>query len=213
MNWRENWNSGGPIGFGNASTLYENGYYYTVSEGPDINLGCIAGQNWDLGLFRSASLTNTNWEQLPAGNPFLYSSKLVETSDGKTMPCSLAYANLFRDPLTQNIYLMYGRSSYNNDFDGIYFYQLVPKNNLLQNGDLWKCDSENWLQISPGKNTTSLTIERIPNKSSDYNCYLAANCGASSCEAGQSVYQDVDISSLSPRNISYGGKFAVDSGT
>lgn len=208
LNWRETWDKNGPIGFGEASTLYENGYFYTISEGMDINLG---GEYWprinvDFGIFRSNSLINTKWEQFPLGNPILYSGK-------GALARGYAYGNLFKVPTTQNIYAFYSILIYDSNANGIYFYQLVPNNNLLQNSDVWKCSTENWSKISPATNTTNLTASRVLEKSSDYNCYLAANCGASSCEAGQSVYQDVSVEGISSRTISYGGKFAVDSGT
>jgi len=208
--WRENWNSGGSIGFGAGSMLSDNGYYYLISEAADISLGCTAGQNWDWGIFRSQSLTNTSWEQFPAKNPILYSSKYPER-DGKPLPCNPAYARLFRNPETNTIYLHYSRGSTDNNYDGIYFYQLVPSNNLLQNGDLWKCNSENWQKFPIGP--TNLVVYRYPNFSSDGGCYLATNCGASSCQVGQSIYQDINVSNISSKNVAYGGQFATDSGT
>jgi hypothetical protein len=41
---------------------------YGITEGADINLAGTDGQNWTMGLFRSDSLTNTNWENW-ASNP------------------------------------------------------------------------------------------------------------------------------------------------
>lgn len=208
--WRESWNSGGSIGFGAGSILFDNGYYYQISEAADINLGCTDGQNWDWGIFRSTSLTNTSWEQFPAGNPIIYSSKYPERN-GRPIGCNPAYARLFKDPETNIIYLHYTRESMDNNYSGIYIFQLVPSSNLLQNGDLWKCNSENWQKFPIGP--TNLVVYRYPNFSSDGGCYLAANCGSTSCQAGQSIYQDINVSSIPSRNISYGGKFATDSGT
>jgi len=208
--WRESWNSGGSIGFGAGSILFDDGYYYQISEAADINLGCTDGQNWDWGIFRSTSLTNTSWEQFPAGNPIIYSSKYPERN-GKPIGCNPAYARIFKDPLTQRIYLHYTRESLDPNYSGIYFYELLPTSNLLQNGDLWKCRAENWERLPLGP--TNIVAYRYPNLSSDGGCYLATNCGASTCQPGQSVYQDIDVSNIPSRNVSYGGKFATDSGT
>jgi len=210
LGWRENWNQGGPIGFGAGSILYDNGYYYLISEGADISLGCTPGQNWDWGIFRSRTLTSTSWEQFPAGNPIIYSSKYPER-DGQPIPCNPAYARLFKDPVTGAIYLHYTRESVDPNYLGIYIYKLELTNNLLQNADFWKCTAENWQKMPIG--STNLAVYRYPNQSSDGNCYLVTNCGAPACQPGQSVYQDVSISDISSRKIAYGGKFATEGGT
>jgi hypothetical protein len=55
-------------------------------------------------------------------------------------------------------------------------------------------------------------VYRHPNESSDFNCYLATNCGTFACAAGQSIYQDVDVAGLGPRRMAFGGKLAHDAG-
>ena len=59
--WREWWDFPGAIGVGAGSILLDGGYYYSLTEGADHNLACTNGQHWDLGLFRSSSLTQTTW--------------------------------------------------------------------------------------------------------------------------------------------------------
>lgn len=211
LNFRESWQGAGPIGFGAGSILYDEGYYYLTAEAPDFSLMCIDGQNWDWGIFRSNSLTNTNWEQFPSGNPILYSSKKPERNN-KSMACNPAYTRIFKDPGTNKIYLHTTRDSLNSDYNGIFLYELIPSNNLLQNGDLWKCNSDDWQRISGG-NTTNMITYRYPNESSDGNCFLSFNCGANVCNPGQSIYQDADVSNIPYRNIAYGGKFATEAGT
>jgi hypothetical protein len=208
--FREEWNPGGPIGMGAGSILHEAGYYYGISEVGDISLGCIAGQRWDWGMFRSATLTNTTWDQLPAGNPFLYSSDAPENA-GKPFPCNPAYTRMFRDPETQEIYLHTTRESADPAFAGIYLYRLTPSTNVLPNGDLWTCHNGPWTVFPIGP--TNLVTYRHPNDSSDGNCYLATNCGAASCAAGQSVYQDIPVGLLAGKKVRFGGSFATDAGT
>jgi hypothetical protein len=209
VGWREAWLGGGPIGVGAGSILRDGGYFYQITEGADVNLGCTAGQNWDWGMFRSASLTAATWEQLPAGNPFLYSSREPER-DGQPLPCNPAYARLVRDPATGETLLHYTRESMDASYAGIYLYRLVRSPNLLVNGDLWMCTGQAW-QIFPLGNT-NLAVYRLPRQSVDDNCYLATNCGAPSCTPGQSVYQDVDLGGPAPARVAFGGRFASEGG-
>lgn len=204
--WREAW-QGGNIGIGAGSIVREGANYYSLNEAGDISLGCIPGQNWDLGLFRSTSLTATHWNPLPAGNPILYSGKAPELN-GQSQPCNPAYGKLFKDPASGTTYLHYTRLSTDPAHDGIFLLRLVPRDNLLDNGDLWKCSPESWKAFPGGP--TNLVVYRLPNNASDANCYLATNCGAASCAPGQSVYQDVPVSGLGGTKVAYGGKFAVE---
>lgn len=209
VGWRESWQSGGPIGGGAGSILYENGEWYSIVETGDISLGCIDGQDWDWGASRSPSLMQSEWTPLPAGNPFLYSSKLQERN-GKSIACNPAYSRLFRDP-SGTVWLHTTRESVDPRYAGIYLYRLVADDSLLDNGDLWKCDGEGWQKFPLGP--TNLAVYRDPNGSSDGNCYLATNCGQSTCQAGQSIYQDVKVSGVGGKALSFGGMFATDSGT
>lgn len=212
LNFRESWQGSGPIGFGGGSILSEQPYYYLISEAPDFSLGCTDGQNWDWGLFRSTSLTNTNWEAFPLGNPILYSSKKPERN-GKSIGCNPAYARIFKDPGSQKIFMHTSWESTNSSDTGIYLYELTPSANLLQNGNLWKCSSEHWQKISPGANTTNMVALRFPHESSDANCFLSFNCGGTGCDPGQSIYQDADVSNIPYRKLAYGGKFASEGGS
>jgi hypothetical protein len=209
--WREEW-IGASIGGGAGRILSEDGFFYSIVEAADINLGCTAGQHWDKGLLRSASLTASAWDQLPAGNPLIYSSTAIER-DGNSLPCNVQYAGIVRDPPTGTYYLHYTRESVDPAGSGILLYQLVPDGNLLRNGDLWECHDVPWTRFPIGP--TNLVVYRRPNESSDFNCYLAINCGTSpaACEAGQSVYQDVTVTGLGPRRLAFGGKFSRDPGT
>jgi hypothetical protein len=207
--WREQWQSGGPIGGGAGSILDEGGYYYSIVETGDVSLGCVDGQDWDWGVFRTQSLASATWEGLPAQNPFLYSSKLLERN-GKSIACNPAYGRLFREP-DGTIHLHATRESVDPAFDGIFLWTLVPDANLLDDGDLWKCLTPPWTKFALGP--TNLVVYRYPNGSSDGNCYLATNCGQATCQQGQSVYQDVTVSNLGGKTLAFGGKFATDSAT
>jgi hypothetical protein len=217
LQWREQWDANGPIGGGHASIVHDQGYYYMVIEGADKNLACMAGQKWDVGLLRSASLTNKNWEQYPAGNPIIYSSTAPE-SNGQPMPCNASYASLFKDT-DGTTYLMHSRDSTDINYHGIYLYKLEQTGNLLRNGDLWMANipgtlaTPYWQAFPIGP--TNLVTYRFPNGSSDGNQYLATNCGTNPapCQPGQSVYQDIDVSSHRGAPFTFGGKFATDAGT
>jgi hypothetical protein len=93
---------------------------------------------------------------------------------------------------------------------GIHLYQLVPSANLLANADLWTCQAAPWTKFPLGP--TNLAVYRHPNDASDANCYLATNCGAPACQAGQSIYQDVAAASVAGKSVAFGGAFAVDGG-
>lgn len=207
--WRESWNSGGPIGFGAGSILQDGDFYYLLSEGADINLACTASQNWDLGIFRSKSLTNTKWEQYPLGNPIFYSSKAKENNGGS---CNIGYPRIFKDATSNEIYLTFSRNSSDWNYRGIYLFKLVKDTNFLKNGDLWRCDSQNWNKTNGKKSKTTLNVFRYPDKSSDSGCYLEASCNGSSCEGNQSFYQDIKIGKLSSKQFAFGGKFATEQG-
>ena len=202
--WREHW-KGNTIGVGAGVIIKEGHYYYSINEGADINLSCVDGQNWDWGIFRSNSLINTHWEQLPQQNPILYSSKYPPSA------CNPAYAGIFFDKPSQKYYLHFTRNSDDSNFGGIYIFELNLSSNLLKNANLWKCTTENWSSISPNGSTTVMNVLRDPNQSSDANCLMSVSCGGSSCQPGQSVYQDVTLSQPTSK-IRYGGKFSSNQG-
>lgn len=206
VGWREGW-QGSNIGGGAATTLAEGGYYYMAIEVADLNLGCTAGQNWDIGLLRAPSLATTTWEELPAKNPIYYSSRAPE-QNGKSSPCNVQYFRLFRDGQTTWAHVT--RETTDPAHAGIYLYRLVPDHNLLRNADLWMCDATAWSKFPLGP--TNLAVHRLPNGSSDGTCYLATNCGADPCQAGQSIYQDVDVSIFAGKKLSFGGKFLAEGG-
>ena len=208
--WREGWAGGSPIGAGAGSILIENGIAYLATEVADTNLGCIPGQHWDWGLFRSASLASSTWEQLPQGNPFVYSS-LTPDYNGQTPPCSVAYGQLFRDPVDGAVYFKHFRISGDPNVQMTYLYKLVKSSNVLKNGDLWMGGGDFWNRFPIGP--TNLVVYRNPGGSSDGNQYLATNCGAAACQPGQSLYQDVSVAGLTGQWLTFGGKFATDAGT
>ena len=205
--WREDW-QGGSIGGGAARMFVEGDYHYLLVEAADKNLGCTAGQRWDFGLPRSADLTATTWEQLPAGNPVVYSS-LAPERDDLPLPCNVQYAGFFHDQ-DQQLILHYTRESTDHDYSGIYFYRLVPDHNLLRDGELQSCSSSAWTAFPIGP--TNLVVYRHPNNSPDGTCYLATNCGAQTCQPGQSLYQDVVVDALADRPMRFGGSFRTDAG-
>lgn len=212
--WRESW-QGGPVGVGAGAVLQEAGWYYQIYEAMDQSVACIAGQRWDWGMTRSRSLSSTTWEQLPAGNPFLYSSTFAEwPKDGVLRPfaCNTSYARLFQDPQTGATYLRFTRESADTAHSGSFLYRLVKSRNLLGNGDLWKCNTEGFSTFPVPGRTTNLVVYRDPARSSDEGCYLATNCGGSSCAGGQSVLQDVRVAGLGLRRVTFGGKFRAEAG-
>jgi len=78
--------------------------------------------------------------------------------------------------------------------------------NLIQNGNAWTCDGSGWMSLHANNATTQFTAERYTDKSTDDNCYFKVKCSNSTCEAGQSVYQDIVLSSKA--DIEFGGKFS-----
>ena len=209
--WRESWAGGNPIGAGAGSILIENGIAYLAVEMADTNLVCTPGQRWDWGLFRSASLSSTTWEQLPQGNPFVYST-LIADYGGQIPPCSVDYGQLFRDPLDNTIYFKHFRISGDPNVQKAYLYKLVKSANALKNGDLWMGGIDYWARFPIGP--TNLTVYRHPGGSSDGNQYLATNCGTNvtTCQPGQSIYQDVNAAGMAGQWLTFGGKFATDAG-
>lgn len=196
-NWREQWN-GGPIGVGHARILKEGNNYYTLIEGTDVNLGCTANQNWHVGFYRSSNLFSSNWQSYPKGNPIVYSSKWIEPAgpfEGSSFPCSVGYVGAFKDKKTGGTYIYYSRTTVEQPNTGIYIYKITPRVNILENGDLWRCDSFQWGRINGASQTTNLAVYRHPFNASDFNCHLATNCGGATCQEGQNVYIDVDLTS------------------
>lgn len=208
--WRESWASGGPVGAGAASILDADGWHYQLAEVPDMGLGCTAGQNWDLGLFRARRLGSTHWQQYPQGNPIVYSSRERDSTGGVT-GCNVEYPGLFEDPATGTTYLMHGRISGDPAYDGIYVYRLEWNRSLLANGDFWRADADGW--HPQAGTTTQLSVERRPDGSPDGTPYLSFNCGASACDGGQSVYQDVPVKpGRAGERLAFGGSFRSETG-
>ena len=210
--WRESWINNDPMGGGAASIYKEGNYYYEVIEAADMTLLCTAGQHWDFGLLRSTSLTSTTWEQLPQGNPFVYSSRAADYG-GQIPPCAVQYAQLFSDPSGKAIYLKYTRVSGDPAVRKAYLYTLTQSNSVLKNGDLWMGDTSYWQPFPIGP--TNLVVSRDPANASDHNQYLAVNCGTNPqpCQPGQSFYQDVPVSNVGGKWLSFGGKFETAAGT
>jgi len=208
--WREDWAAGGPVGPGAASILEQDGWQYQLAEVPDVSLGCRKGQNWDLGLLRARTPAATEWEQYPGGNPIVYSSRAPDPS-GQPIECNVEYPGLFEDPTIGTTYLMHGRLSLDPAYDGIYVYRLEWNRNLLSNGDFWRADAQGWLRHTGS--STQLAAERFPDGSPDGTPYLAFNCGAPSCDAGQSVYQDVPVEpGQEGDRLAFGGSFRAEAG-
>ena len=200
--WDEDWHASGPgpVGFGAGNILEEGAYYYALGEGPDFSLLCEKdpNQRWDLGLFRSDSLTDTDWDPLPAGNPIFYSD------DTSPSTCQPEYSRLFKDGDTTYIHM-----SRQLGIGEFLLYRLVPDSNLLDNGNVWKCEDGLpgnlvWSWTTFG--TANVMAKRDAVNSTDFNCYLEFDCGTGSC-VGSGVQQDIeDISHLSTPTIHWGGR-------
>jgi hypothetical protein len=191
--WRELW-QGENKGFGFARSWKEGDEYYLITESMDTSLLCMKDQNWDYGVVRSSDIWLRNLEQLPAGNPILYSSKRMDKK-GETPACDLQYASIFQDDKTGKYYMHVSRDPNWEEmggYTGIYIYELVFKKNLLTNGDFDRCDFSGWDRMQPVGSTTNYLVLRKPEESYDARCFLATNCGGE-CRPRQSIYQDVEI--------------------
>src|SRR4051794_111899 len=203
--WRESWAPGGPVGPGAAGLIQEDGLYYQLAEVPDRNLACTPGQHWDLGLFRARTVASTHWDQLPAGNPVVYSSEA-----GAAAACNVEYPGLFQDAASGRTYVSFGRISPDPGGDGIFVHRVEWNRNLLANGDFWRADTEGWHRW-PGT-STQLAAQRLPDGSPDGSPWLAFNCGGS-CAGGAGVYQDVTVPArLHDRPVAFGGDFRAPGG-
>jgi hypothetical protein len=184
--------------------LEQDGWYYQLAEMADVDLACTAGQTWDLGLFRTRELSGATWQQLPRGNPLVYSSRAPEGA--ASPPCPVAYPGLFADPATGTTYVMFGRASPDPALDAISVYRLEWDRNLLANGDLARADAEGWKALAG--TTAQLSVERDPDSSPDGSPFLALNCGAPVCDGGASVYQDVPFDpGRDDGTVAFGGSF------
>jgi hypothetical protein len=205
--FNEQWAPGGPIGAGAGSVVREGRRLYAINEFADISLSCTAGQNWDLGMFRTDSTASVQWEPYPRGNPVVYSSRIPE-SNGQSSGCNVLYPTLFRDPATGNWYLMHGRATSDTAKAGIYIYRLEHDTNLLENGDFATGNALAWAGAPEG--VTRVDVPRAPDGSPDGTPYLAFNCG---CTAGSSVFQDVLVDpGLTGRRFDYGGTLRAEGG-
>ena len=88
--WNISWSATtGCVGGGDASTLITSQHTYMLIESSDISVGCVAGQNWAIGLVRAPTVAASGqWEQLPS-NP------LMSATNGA--PCGVQYPSLFTD--------------------------------------------------------------------------------------------------------------------
>lgn len=214
-NWRETWNAGGNMGAGTGSIVEEDGYTYQLVEFADINLACTPGQHWDVGLFRTTDPTSTNWQQLPQGNPIIYSSTAIENPLIGIQQCNVQYPQLIQDTSVSPavIYMKVGRETeVDKAHHGVFLYRLNKSANLLKNANLWMADGSYWGRLPSGASTPNLAVYRRPNESPDANQFLATNCvvSGSSCTAGSSILQDVAVSGISGRKVTFGGLFATD---
>jgi hypothetical protein len=209
VGFREQWAPGGPIGAGAGSIVREDDHLYAVNEFADVSLRCTEGQNWDLGFFRADSTASTAWEQIPAGNPIVASSRAPE-SNGRSLGCNVLYPTLFHDPATDSWYLMHGRGSTDPAFSGLYIYKLVPDTNLLKNGDFAAGNAWPWTRLPEG--VTNVDVPRLPNQSPDGTPFLAFNCGPA-CSPESSVLQDVPVNAgFEGRTFDYGATLRTDAG-
>lgn len=221
-NWRESWIShttGGftlsNVGFG-AGTVFEESvggihYTYLLGESQDHIGGCVVGQNWDLGLFRTTDIASNDWDQFPGTNPIVYSSKDEEyLSDGvaKSAPCSAAYPQIFRDPVTGWIYLEISRQAVDKDNHSTFIYRLEKSRNLLKNADFETADGSNWT----GSGGIAHAVYRNPSASPDGGQYVEFNCGGP-CTGAQVLKQSVDVSGHRGEPLEFGGTFATDGTT
>ena len=94
-----------------------------IIEAADKNLAVVTGQHADIGIMRTNNLTNSTWEQLPAGNPIFRSTQI---GPQPTM-VAVGYSNIFRDK-DGTMYLEYENLNTNDlSKNGIYIYRLVTK--------------------------------------------------------------------------------------
>lgn len=208
--WRESWASNQSIGGGAGTILKESNEYYQIVEGADLNLSCTNNQNWDLGIYRSTDLTSTSWEPLPQGNPIVYSGRTPDEAGGTIAPCNVQYATLFKDPATGFIWLAYGRNSHvDQQTDALYWFRLEKTDNLLQNSDFWRSDTNSFARTGTG---TNWAVYRFPGNSVDGSPYLAMNCGGT-CAGGNSVYQDVPVLPSTQTTVDASVKALVESGS
>jgi hypothetical protein len=205
--WRENVINQ-VYGPGAAGTLQENSYYYTVSEFIDKDYNCTTGQNWDIAIFRTNSLTSTSLSPIPRGNPIVYSTKAAEAPNGQSLQCPIQYMRLFKDPNDGFTYFTYGQRSNDKNYSALYFYRLERTNNLLRNADAWKANTDNWGKSS-GVNLSAL---RLPNNTTTGTPYFGLSCNGT-CQAGQVISQSMSVSSYAGSGFTYGGSFATDSGS
>jgi hypothetical protein len=96
--WSISWNpTTGCVGGGEATSLIAAQHTYMLIESSDLSVGCVAGQNWAIGLVRAPSfVASGQWEQYP-GNP------LMSVTNGA--PCGVQYVGLFAD--SGQVYVSY----------------------------------------------------------------------------------------------------------
>ena len=213
--WRESWiTPPGNVGFGLGTAFEETvggvTYDYLLAEAQDLIGGCVAGQHWDNGLFRTTptDMATNTWAQFPGTNPIIYSSTTPELVDlngvQKNYLCNAAYVQLFKDPATGAIYLTLSRGSIDKANHNTLIYRLDKMTNVLQNGDFWTANETGW-NFTAGMNHV---VYRSPNSSPDGSQYLEFNCGGA-C-AGKSANQTANVTAFRGQTLQYGGTFATD---
>lgn len=117
--WNVDWSStsNGSIGAGAGCMLKEGSYWYAIVEGADRNLIGVDGQNWTMGLFRSTSLSNVNWENW-VSNP-------IPDFKPNQMKIEWQYPRLFKD--ADGITYLAINKAYPEDETSFRIYKLVSK--------------------------------------------------------------------------------------
>ena len=93
--------------------------------------------------------------------------------------------------------------------DELYWFRLEKSNNLLQNADSWRSDTNSFARTDTG---TNWAVYRFPGNSVDGTPYLAMNCGGT-CATGNSVYQDVAFHPSTQTNVDTSPKATIESGS
>ena len=119
---------------------------------------------------------------------------------GNAQPCNIQYLRIFKDTRTGSYYLTVLRENTNSSLNKFYLYKLTKNINSLQNGNYWKCTTNDW--SSQG---LTVGVYRDSINSTDGRCYLTLKCNGSSCKSNSSLYQDI-VNLGSSRQISFGAK-------
>lgn len=103
----------GCIGGGAAATIKSGDYYYTLIEAPTLNLACVPGQVWPIGMIRSTNIAESSgkWESA-LNNPII--------KPLGNFPCALQYARFIKDG--DELYLYYYRKTSENSYEVPLYY-------------------------------------------------------------------------------------------